>query len=229
MTATRFAGTLACLTALGSLAAVTVVVSSADSTRTPAGLNRGGLGAKGNRDLGAVPDTTGAIGPHHYLEAVNTRIAFFDRRNLRLVSARNAYAFWGFSRTAGSIEDPYVVWDYGAKRWYYSALFTGASGNRVLFAWTKRGDSPNLSTAWCRTSISSGNFIDDFPHVGFSRDWIVIATNVATRDHELVSARVIVLGKPVSSSCARPAVRSFGSKAKPLHRADGRLAITLIP
>jgi hypothetical protein len=229
MTPRRVAAALASVAVLGSITVSALALSSSDSTRIVTGLNRGGLAAKGNRDLGAVPDTTGAIGPRHYLEAVNTRIAFFGRRSLKLVTARNAYDFWGFARTAGSIEDPYVVWDYGAQRWYYTSLFTGASGNRVLFAWTKAGDRPNLSTAWCRTSISSGTFIDDFPHLGFSRNWIVISTNVATRDHELVSARVIVLAKPAGESCKRPAVKSFGNKAKPLHRADGHLAITLIP
>ena len=228
MTPRRVAAAVASVAALGSVT-VSALALSSDSTRIVPSLNRGGLAAKGNRDLGAVPDTTGAIGPRHYLEAVNTRIALFGTRSLQLVTARNAYDFWGFARTAGSIEDPYVVWDDGAHRWYYTSLFTGASGNRVLFAWTKAGDPPNLSTAWCRTSISSGKFIDDFPHLGFSRNWIVISTNVATRDHELVSARVIVLAKPAGESCKRPEVKSFGNKAKPLHRADGHLAITLIP
>ncbi len=232
MTARRFAATLAPIAILGSLVVSACGgPSSRPSTQIASRLNREGLAATDNRNIGAVPDTSAAIGPRHYVEAVNTRIAIFDARTLKLVSARDPYPFWHISPRSGAIEDPQIIWDYGAHRWYYSALFTGVAGNRILLAWTKRGEPSTLSSAWCRTSIPSGNFIDDFPHLGFSRNHIVIATNVATRSHELVTGRLVVIGQPSSGPdvCARPPVKSFGSKANPLHRADGHLAITLIP
>ena len=230
LTARRFAA-IASIATLGSLVVSACGSSSRPSTQIVSGPNRAGLAATDNRNIGAVPDTTAAIGPSYYVEAVNARIAIFDAKTLKLVAARGPYPFWHLSPRSGAIEDPQIVWDYGAHRWYYSALFTGVAGNRILFAWTKGEDPSNLSSAWCRTSISSGNFIDDFPHLGFSRKHIVIATNVATRDHELVTGRLVVIGQPSSGPgvCARPPVKSFGSKASPLHRADGHLAITLIP
>jgi hypothetical protein len=217
------------------VAAVALVAAAAAGAASPdraiVVLDRDGLGAKDNRNLGAVPDTTAAIGRRHYLEAVNSRIAFYNPRTLKLVRARDHYAFWGMAPRAGSIEDPQVVWDDGARRWYYAALFTGASGNRLLFAWTKRGDPADLGRSWCRMSIRSGKFIDDFPHLGFSRNHIVIAANRFTLDRDFVSSRIVAIGKPSTgrSPCTRPPVTAFGSAAEPIHRADGRIAFTLIP
>lgn len=152
------------LVVVASLTAPTLAAPAKTSARTAVVLDREGSGSTDNRSIGAVPDTSGAIGRRHYLEAVNSRIAIFDRKTLKLVRARDHFAFWGRSKQSGSLEDPQVAWDDGARRWYYSALFTGASGNRLLFAWTKHGDPADLSAkAWCRMSIPSGNFIDDYP------------------------------------------------------------------
>lgn len=223
--------TLASLVIAAPLAVSALAKPSATPTRIVSGLNREGLAAKDNRNFGAVPDTAAAIGPRHYFEAVNARIALFDPRTLKLVRARDAYAFWGRSNRSGGIEDPQIVWDYGARRWYYAALFTGRSGNRVLLAWTKRGDPADLSRAWCRMSIPSGKLIDDFPHLGFSRNHILIGTNVFDLDKDFKTSRLWAVGKPSSGRnvCARPHVTAFGSKAEPLHRADGNYAFTLIP
>jgi hypothetical protein len=223
------------LTRGATIAAAMLVAAAsagaASTDRATVELDREGLAAKDNVNIGAVPDTTAAIGRRHYLEAVNARIAMYDPRTLKLVRARDHYAFWERAPRSGVIEDPQVVWDDGARRWYYAALSTGASGNRVLLAWTKSGDPANLGRSWCRMSIRSGTFIDDFPHLGFSRNHIMIAVNRFTLDHHFVTSRILAIGKPSAgrNPCARPPVTAFGSKAKPLHRADGRIAFTLIP
>lgn len=218
-----------------ALAAVVLVAAASAGAvpldRTIGVLNREGLDAKDNANLGAVPDTTAAIGRRHYLEAVNSRIALFDPKTLKLVRARDHYAFWGRAPTAGAIEDPQVVWDDGARRWYYAALSTGAAGNRLLLAWTRSGDPADLGQSWCRMSIRSGKFIDDFPHLGFNRNHILIAVNRFTLDRKFVTSRILAIGKPSTgrNACARPPVTAFGSKAEPIHRADGRIAFTLVP
>ena len=196
-------------------------------------VNREGLAAKDNRNFGAVPDTSGAIGTRHYLEAVIPRIALFDAKTLKLVTARDAYAFWGKSNRS-QIIDPHVVWDNQARRFYYVALFNGSGGknNQLLFAWTKRGDPANLTSAWCRMSIHAGTLFPDFPKLGFSRNHILIGTNLFSLEPEkFLSARIWVLAKPASgrSACARPSVRFFGSGNEPLRRADGHLAFTPVP
>jgi hypothetical protein len=233
MAARQLTTVLAAAFVLISLAASALAGST--STEIVPRLNKDGLSARDNRNFGAVPDTSGAIGRGHYLEAVIPRIALFDRKTLRLVAARDAYAFWRRSNVS-QIVDPHVVWDSLARRWYYVALFNGSGGanNQLLFAWTKRGRTTNLSDAWCRMSIRTGKLFPDFPKLGFGRNHILIGTNMFNVDAdppEFLSARIWVIGKPRSGrkTCARLRVTSFGSEADPLRRADGNLAFTPVP
>jgi hypothetical protein len=220
------------LAVAGSIAGVALARPAAGVVRAVVVVNREGLAARDNRNFGIPPDPTGAIGRQHYLEAVNPRLALYDRNALRLVRARDAYAFWGRPTTV-QIVDPQIAWDDGARRWYYLALMNDPTGgNELLLAWTKRGDPANLSNAWCRMSIRTGTFFDDFPKLGFSRNHILVSTNVfdlGTR--EFLFSRLWVIGTPVSGPdpCARPPVTSFGSQAEPLRRADGNIAFTLVP
>jgi hypothetical protein len=227
---------VAAAVAVGALATVPSGVSAPagpgrlDAGRTLVG-NRDGLAARDNRNFGAVPDTSGAIGRRHYLEAVIPRIALFDARTLKLVAARDAYAFWGKSNRS-QIIDPNVVWDDAARRWYYTALFNGSGGknNQLLLAWTKRGDPSDLGRSWCRMAIRTGKLFADFPKLGFSRTHIVIGTNLFITEPKLdfLSARIWAIGKPARgrNTCARPPVHSFGSEAEPLRSADGHIAFT---
>jgi hypothetical protein len=216
----------------GTATTVTAATTGGGSrTRVLAGLNRPGLAAKDNRRnyFGPNPDTTGAIGPRHYFEVVKSRLALFNRANLRPVAVADAYAFWGKPLTAGFLTDPNVVWDRSAHRWYYVGALT-ASNNQLLLAWSKRGDPNNLSSDWCRISISTGPVFDDFPHIAYSNNSIVIATNAFDlQSGKFLTSRVVVIAKPRGTTCRRPAIHIFGSPSSPLRRADGRIAVTLIP
>jgi hypothetical protein len=198
--------------------------------QVPSKLNRPGLAARQNPELGAPPDTTGAVGSRHYLEAVNVRLALFDRRTLREVATQDAYTFWNKPNT-GTVVDPQVVWDRGARRWYYAALFTEAGRNEVLFAWSKAGDPASLEQGWCKTSIDTGNLFDDFPKLGYSRGAIYIGTNVADlSERRVLFSRLWVIAKPVAGqSCARPKTSRFGGPGTTFRQADGRRAFTLVP
>src|SRR4051794_3267610 len=57
---------------------VTAPRRSSARTVQPAGLNQTGL----SDSSGSPPDTTGAIGPSHYLEFVNSKVGVYDRNTL---------------------------------------------------------------------------------------------------------------------------------------------------
>ncbi len=192
-------------------------------------MNRPGLAAVDNMELGGTPDTTGAIGSRHYLEAVNVRLALFDRRTLRQVAARDAYAFWGKPNT-GTVVDPQVVWDRDANRWYYVMTFTENGMGELLFAWSEAGDPASLDRGWCRISIDTGKVFDDFPKLGYSRRDIYIGTNAADlSERRVLFSRLWVIPKPGNQSCDRPKILSFGGESAPFRQADGRPAFTLVP
>lgn len=205
----------------------------ADADRTEAfrALNKPGLSAEDNTSFGTPPDPTGAVGRRHYLEAVNSRLALFRRNDLRRVRSRDALAFWGKQPLDGQVVDPQVVWDDSARRWYYVALLNGER-NEVLVAWSRNGDPADLDQGWCRMAIPTGALFDDFPNLGYSRNHILIGTNVADlATRQLLFGRLWAIGKPApgDTSCPPLPVSSFGSRASPLRQVDGGRAFTLAP
>ncbi len=222
-----------CIALAGGLIVAGVSVASnvvAGHVLLSSDLNRPGLAAIDNEELAGSPDTTGAVGSRHYLETVNVRLALFDRRTLRQVAARDAYAFWHEPNTA-EIQDPQVVWDGGANRWYYvMALHENVIRDELLFAWSKTGDPANLDRGWCRIAIDTGKLFDDFPKLGYSRGDIYIGTNAADlSERRVLFSRLWVIAKPANQSCARPKISSFGGQRAPFRQADGRPAFTLVP
>ena len=90
-----------------------------------------GLAARGDRynAFGPDPDTTGAIGPLHYLETVKSRLALFDRRTLREVAARDAERVLGVAASAGQRDgSPGVVGSGCATVVFAAALVTPPAG-----------------------------------------------------------------------------------------------------
>ncbi len=191
-------------------------------------LSRPGLASKDNvqADI-SVPDATGGIGPQHYFEAVNGRLALYDRGSLRLVTSRDAGAFWGVPNIQqGITADPQVTWDRLAHRWYYEVHLNNPFTNRhaLVFAWSRQGDPTNLTSGWCRMRIDTGSVLDDFAHVSYTSGGIVIAANTADLvTKQLLFSRVWVIAKP-GASCRRPAIRQLT-----VRRVGGRVAVTLIP
>jgi hypothetical protein len=128
-------------TYLLALAALTVLAVSslagAVTERPRVVLNRDGLSARNNVNLGVPPDPSGAIGRRYYLEAVNVRLALYDARSSKLLAARDAYAFWHRSHVS-QLVDPFVAWDDRARRFYMVMSFNGTGDdNQLLFAWSK--------------------------------------------------------------------------------------------
>lgn len=196
------------------------------------GLNQAGLGPTNS----SPPDTTGAIGPTHYVEMVNTKIGVFDRTNLNPVSSAEIDAFTGFS--GNNVFDPQIQWDPTANRWFYVADRVVARGdNHLAFGWSKTADPSDLTTGWCRFSIPTGDQFDDYPKLGHNNNHIILGTNVF--DDSLggtggfLTAHIWAIPKPANgdTSCptTAPTATPFGSAATPLRTADSNLAFTPEP
>src|SRR5438094_3186209 len=131
------------------------------------GMNQPGLGATNNSvaNQGSPPDTTGAIGPTHYVEFVNSKVGVYDRTNLGLVSSRDLDAFVG--RSGQRVFDPQIQWDQRAGRWLYVADdILSSSQNFLAFGWSKTANPSDLVNGWCRFTISTDTTLDDYPKLG---------------------------------------------------------------
>ena len=222
----------------------------------PVLLNKPGLNVDDGGGI-QVPDPTGAIGPNHYVEMVNSAIAVYDRDNLNLVSkALLTPEFFTFpSGFAGQdFFDPQIKWDEQGQRWLYAGLGPQVSqppGQYTLvFGWSKTADPSDVdardgSSGWCRYVLtpppppmhpSGGNQLqrDDYPKLGYSANHIIIGTNIRLNLQELHQSRLWTIPKPapgVTTCPDTPTASMFGDPARgtPLKTADGDNAFTPVP
>lgn len=192
--------------------------------------NQSGLSAMGS----TPPDSTGAIGPSHYVEMVNSQVGVFDRTTLALTSQIDLDNFVG--RPTNFHCDPQIVWDQQAGRWFYTALdCDGGSQNFLVFGWSKTASPTPLPSStgagnWCRFSQATGSVIDDYPKLATNDGHMVIGSNVF-QGNSYLTARIWAYEQPPAGdqSCTVPAGFSFGSSASPLLSADGDLVFTPVP
>lgn len=83
---------------------------------------------------GTPPDPTGAAGPNHYVQAVNSSFAVYDKKGKILKSGTNLGTIWG----SASEGDPIVMYDKYADRFFISQF--ASSPNRMLLAVSKTAD-----------------------------------------------------------------------------------------
>jgi hypothetical protein len=223
------------LVVAGVLALFVPAVIAASRAGRPhhfAGLNRPGLANVGSFVAGnPKPDSTGAIGPRHFVQAVNSRFAVYKRKGLRRVSVLVANRFFHVTSLSAKFHDPQVAWDAQSRRWYASMFLNdGARGNALAFAWSKTADPSDLAGGWCTFRIHTGKLAPDYPMLGFDRKHLVVAANMGDLDRrQLRHARLWAIAKPTAKqrSCRRPAVKPFGKSR--LRLADGNLATSLVP
>lgn len=200
------------------------------------GLNKPGMAAE--ELSGTPPDTTGAIGPSHYLEFVNSvGITAYDR-NLEPVSGPVPLEeFIGFPEDA--VFDPQIQWDANWDRWIYvmddiENPETPEEENFLAFGWSKTADPTNLSTGpaggWCGYFLETGALFDDYPKLGHSDAGITIGTNVFTTT--FLGSRIWSIAKPSNpGTCPGfgEAGLTVGVSGLPLLTEDGDIAFTPVP
>ncbi len=120
------------------------------------------------------PDTMGAIGPNHFVEVLNNRIAVFDRSNPANNASEDARTFFGLPVSFNhNVFDPRVLYDASAGRWVISALYP--EGRRILLA-RSQDSSPSLTGNWRKEvidvvwdiSLMTVNNVSELPQSGTS-------------------------------------------------------------
>jgi hypothetical protein len=209
------------------------------------GLNEPGLAATDNadRNQGSPPDATGAIGPKHYVEFVNIKVAVYDRSTLASppVSKADLDTFVGAKEDL--VFDPQIQWDPLAEHWFYlAARIDGDNRAFLAFGWSKTSSPTSLdSSGWCRFFVSSGDnglggtYFDDYPKLGHDKKHVIFGTNVF-QDPDLsafVTARIWAFNKPRRySSCKPPKLVFAGNpddSSEFLQTKDGDDVFTPVP
>jgi len=149
----------------------------------------------------APPDTTGAIGPHSYIEAINLQVAIYDRKGGLISKAPFE------SLTTGSpmvshldLSDPQMIWDGHTQRFYFVALDV----NTDTFYWgfSKTANPTQVGATgsaadWCsyNADFGYGSNLPDYPKLGQSRDYLMIGANVYSGE-AYVGSDIDTISKP---------------------------------
>lgn len=208
------------------------------ATHVVSTMSGAGLAASDQGSTVTPPDTTGAIGPTRYVEAVNNLVRVYDR-NLNpvgsAVSLINLFNLDPACRTT----DPQFEYDPVALRWYYAGLVIGTGGTCQIaannyaraYGWSNSTDpAPNLSGSgpnWCKWYTPDLTNVYDYPKLGHSNGWLAIGTNVYANGSTFTAADVMTISKPANgvTTCSAPTLHDFPN----LHNADSTFTFTPVP
>ena len=115
------------------------------------------------------PDPTGAVGPDHYIQAVNAAFSIFDKSGGLIVGPIALGTFFGSNNTG----DPIILYDHLADRWIISQFGDGVQS--LLFAVSETSDPTG---AYFMYEILEGRF-EDYPHYSVWPDGYYLTTNGA--------------------------------------------------
>src|SRR5919206_1679141 len=152
----------------------------------------------------APPDTTGDLGPNHYVQWVNLRYAVYTltRDVLNQITGfnlvpgfpKNGSTIWqGFSDTACANDndgDPLVQYDQFADRWVLTQFAVSSSPYKQCVAVST---GPDPTGTYYRYSYSFGTSFNDYPKMGVWSDGYYITYNMFRNGRTFQGANVCAL------------------------------------
>lgn len=126
------------------------------------------------------PDTTGAVGPTQFVQAVNSAFRVWDKTGSPLTSAATLSSL--FATLPGACAttndgDPIVLYDQLADRWLISQFCVSVAdpNNHQLIAISKTGDA--TGAYYLYDFVMPNNKFNDYPHFGVWSDGYYMTDN----------------------------------------------------
>ena len=165
-------------------------------THNFAGLSYNSSCTGGQCGAGIPPDTNGDVGPRHYIQAVNSAFAIYNKSGTRLAAFTEDALFAGSAARTGKCDghsqgDPVVLYDQLANRWiltnfafsvnafgypiapFYQCIAVSKSGDPVAGGWWLYG----LRTDTGLSGQPPTGTINDYPKFGIWTDCLYYAAN----------------------------------------------------
>lgn len=169
---------------------------------------------------GAYPhDPSGAAGPDHYFQMVNTKYQIFDKEGNSLYGPSNLSNLWSGSSNDG---DPIVMYDKFADRWFLSQF--QQSGNKILIAISQTADPLG---AYYTYEFSMSSF-PDYPKYSVWHDGYYMTANMGSNNAVVFERDKMLVGDPSAAFVAKsfPSVSTPGFWSPLPAHADGGTAPT---
>lgn len=133
---------------------------------------------------GFPPDTHGAVGTSHFVEAVNRRIIVFDKSNPGVQQC--SFALQACFGAAGPVFDPRVVYDPVWNRWVFVVTRRSSSATdtiRRFFLAASQTGNPCGSYFLYQVNFAATLAFDngdwwDFPALGMNQDAVIVTGNI---------------------------------------------------
>jgi subtilisin-like proprotein convertase family protein len=138
-----------------------------------------GTGMGGFVVQGAPPDTSGDIGPNHYVQIVNLAVSVFSRTGTRLLGPIATNTLWnGFNGACATTNDGdgVVRYDRMADRWVISQ-FSVNGGKGPFFECVAVSTTPDPTGSYNRYQFSFNAF-NDYPKMGLWPDGYYFTFNI---------------------------------------------------
>ncbi len=123
----------------------------------------------------APPDTTGAMGPVSYIEAINLQLAMYNRAGSFQAGTR-AETMCGGSHFNWS--DPQIMFDTSSQR--FVGEFLNVNTNTLCVFFSKTNRPAGLSSSdWCPYNMNFGwgSLLPDYPKLGSTSDFWLFGVN----------------------------------------------------
>ncbi|MEH6765313.1 MAG: T9SS type A sorting domain-containing protein [Aequorivita antarctica] len=141
-------------------------------------------------ESGFVPaDPTGAVGPNHYLHAVNCIVKIFDKTSNLLVGPVALGTFLGIGTNGG---DPIVLYDQLADRWFISEF--GSTFKSLAIGVSETNDPTGAYNVYQFAFESP----PDYPHYSVWHDAYYLSSNIGAVNKVYAVERDVMLAGGVS-------------------------------
>jgi hypothetical protein len=184
----------------------------------------------------APPDSTGAIGPDRYIEAINNKFTIYSKSGSQ-ISSGSLSSLTGISGGlfGYNLSDPQIMWDQKTQRFYYAAVYYDSffSDNGIAIGWSTTA-TPSSSSSFCKYVASFGGELPDYPKLGDSSDFLLYGYNMFQIDpfsgtEQYDGSEIMTLNKPpAGSTCADVNLFKLHYSGV-LHNSDASRTATPVP
>lgn len=169
----------------------------------------------GQSGSGFPPDPSGAAGPNHYMQAVNTVYRVYDKAGSPETPSFSLSSIWPGSSNLG---DPIVMYDRHAERWFISQFSDSPNGVMIAISQT-----PDPTGAYYTYSYNLSQF-PDYPKYSIWWDGYYMTSN-STHTAVVFEREKMIAGDPTAQmiSLSLPSLNTGGFRSPLPADADGPL------
>ena len=142
---------------------------------------------------GGPPDPSGAAGPNHYVQAINTKYKVWSKTGVSAMTTANLSTLWAGSTNSG---DPIVLYDRHADRWVITQFQTTV--NKILIAIST---TPSPIGTFYTYSFTFPSF-PDYPKFSVWSDGYYMTSNTSTKNVVAFERDKMLVGDATASMVA---------------------------